>query len=112
MTAATELRAKLVALLNEMAGEAVTSDQIAYRLQCGKASAKHTAESLVTSGAARQRKNEEGQPGYHIPNAEQMAEELGRHALRCQFRPLTPRKQYNEAVARALAERTAIPSIG
>lgn len=53
MTPATELRAKLVALLNEMAGEPLTADQIAYRLQCGKASAKHTAESLVTSGAAR-----------------------------------------------------------
>lgn len=112
MRPSTELRAAMLALLKEQDGEALSGSQLSSRLGCGISSAKHTAESLVTSGVARQRKTGEGHPGYHIPSAAQLAEESARHGLRCLFRPLKPRQAYNEAVARALAERNAVPSIG
>lgn len=108
----TELRMQILMMLEEKDGEVMTAQEIATAVNCGISSAKHTAESLVTSGAIKQRNTPDGRSGYHVPNEQQIAEEMDRHALRCQFKPLTPRKQYNEAVARALAERTAIPSIG
>lgn len=108
----TELRMQILMLLEEKDGEVMTAQEIATAVACGISSAKHTAESLVTSGAIKQRNTADGRSGYHVPNEQQLAEDAARHALRCQFRPLTPRKQYNEAVARALAERNAVPSLG
>jgi len=100
---------QIITTLRNATGEQLSPYAMSRKIGQALASTRQTMADLATSGIIRRAGGVKSGTAYYMPTVAQLAAEA--RGLESRWRPLKPRTEHAERIARVRAERDAIPSI-